>query len=77
MTTQHEERSVLADVLTPLPYAAAFAHLRGAAASVERLRAEFASSDPIYHELLMASQAIHAAHQALIDCVQVPGGNGR
>ncbi len=70
MTTRDGERSVPPDVLAPLPYAAAFAHLRGASSAVERLLADAAPSDSIHDDLLEASEAIHVAHQALIRGVE-------
>jgi hypothetical protein len=69
MTTGSEERSVPADAVAPLPYAATFAHLRGASAAVVRLLAEVEPSDPIHDDLLEASEAIQVAHDALIRCV--------
>jgi hypothetical protein len=73
MTTRHEERSVPADALAPLPFAAAFAHLRGASSAVDRLLVDVSPSEPNHYVLLMVSQAIHEADQALMDCVRGPG----
>jgi hypothetical protein len=71
MTANHEERSVPADVLVPLPFAAALSHLRGACAAVDRLLADTHPSDPKRYELLKeAGRAIHIARQALTDCAQ-------
>jgi hypothetical protein len=69
MTTKPKERSVPADVLTPLPLAAALSHLRGAAVAVKRLVADLDPSDPICDRLSEAGQAIQVADQALTGCV--------
>jgi hypothetical protein len=69
-TSAHEERPVPADVLTPLPLAAALSHLRGASVAVERLLVDVDPSDPLRHKLLEAALAIHTAHKTLTDCVQ-------
>jgi len=69
MTTRQRQRSVPADILAPLPFAAAFSHLRGASAAIARLRSDVEPSDPVHDDLLEANEALHAAHQALIRCI--------
>ena len=70
---QDQGRSLSRDLLAPLPKAAAFAHLQGASAAVQRLLDDVDASSQIGHDLWSVEQAILRAYQELVACARSGG----